>query len=111
MPAPEKSATLFRNACREVWVCLVLFALALTWTVGYCYLFGHDHPPESWVVRNGLAAPASADDLRVVLGLPGWVFWGIFVPWVLCVAFTMLYSSFGMSDDDLGAEKGVGDGH
>src|SRR5262249_57619339 len=102
----------------EAWVSLVVFAAALTWSVSYCYLRGYEHDPnsspvEAWLVSSGLALRRTPDDLRVVLGMPDWVCYGIFVPWVLCAAFTMLYSSFGMPDDDLGAAepKGAGNGH
>jgi hypothetical protein len=112
MPDSPNTSTLYRNARREAWVCLILFALALLWTVGYCYLRGYEHDPGSWLVRSGIAVNRPPGEVVIVLGLPDWVFWGIFLPWVLCVTFTMLYSSFGMSDDDLGGEaKGAGDGH
>jgi hypothetical protein len=111
MPDSQKSATLFRNALREAWVSLILFAVALTWTIGYCYLRGYEHAPDSWLVRSGLAVSRPPGEVSLVLGLPDWVCWGIFVPWVLCIAFTMLYSSFGMSDDRQRRGEGAGDGH
>lgn len=133
MSDPEKSAALYRNARREAVVAMVLFLVAMTWTVGYCYLRGYLHTPdqqihepldggpalaaysnpvEGWLVRTGLAVPRSPDDLGIVLGMPDWIFWGVFVPWILCAVFTMLYASWGMSDDDLGPEaEGANDGH
>jgi hypothetical protein len=104
MPDPKAAARLYLNACREAKLLLTVWALALCWTVGYCYLHGYRHPPESWAVRNGLAAPRTADDLQTILGFPDWVFFGIMAPWAACTLFTVIFSLFIMRDDDLGPE-------
>jgi hypothetical protein len=104
---------LFHHARREALTVLLVWAVALMWTVGCCYLKGYAHTPDSWVVRAGLAEPWQPDQLRQFLGLPDWVLWGIVVPWLTCVAVTVFYGLFGMADDDLGgdaAEEG-GRGH
>jgi hypothetical protein len=98
------AARLYRNACRDVKLLLTVWALALLWTVGYCYLQGYRHAPESWAVRSGLAAARTADDLLTVLGFPDWVFFGIIIPWAVCTFLTVVFSLFVMRDDDLGAE-------
>jgi len=104
MPDASAAARLFRHARREAVVVLVLWAVALVWTVGYCYLRGYQHSDNDVLVRWGWAASRSADDFGQVLGFPDWVFVGIILPWLACTAFTMVYSMVGLTDDDLGAE-------
>jgi hypothetical protein len=108
----ESAARLFRSARREARVVLVVFALALTWTVGYCYLRGYQHPPDGWAVRWGLAESGDAANFQTLAGMPEWVWLGILLPWLLCSAFTAGFC-VGMTDDDLGAEAdgGASRGH
>ncbi len=109
----KPAAQLYRQALRETFVVLAVWAVALVWTVGVCYLFGYQHAPDSFLVRHGLAAAHTSADFRQVLGLPDWVLFGIVAPWAACTVFTMAYSVWGMKDADLGAEAGEGaaDGH
>jgi hypothetical protein len=107
----EPQARLIRHARREAAVVLVVWAAALSWAVGYCYLHGYKHDATSWVVRWGLAEVRTAEDLRLIAGFPDWVFAGIVVPWLLCTTFTIAFCFF-MTDDDLGpAKEGAADGH
>ena len=95
----------FRNARREAIFVLCVWLLALLWTVGYCYLHGYRHSPESWVVRNGLMEPTDLERTTIYLGMPLWVFWGILAPAVCCSVITLLFGIFGMKDDALGEEQ------
>ena len=95
------AARLYRNARREGLVVAVVWALALVWTVGYCYLNGYQTEPP----------PPVRAEVKQVLGFPHWIFFGIMVPWVLCTAFTIWFGLFGMSDDELGADRDEGEGH
>ena len=108
----EAQARLLPHARREALVVMIVWLLALAWTVGYCYLRGYQHPPDGWAVRAGLAAPRQAEDLGQVAGFPDWVFVGILLPWLVCTLFTIAFSLFGMRDDPLGgeAQEGAGDG-
>lgn len=90
---------------------LTVFALTLVWTVGYCYLRGYQHAPDSWVVQAGLAVARTDDNFHQIWGLPDWVLFGILVPWLLSTAFTIGFALVGMKDDDLGAEAEEGAGH
>jgi hypothetical protein len=108
MHDPDDGTRLFRNARREAILVLIVWALALTWTVGYCYLHGYQHDPESWVVRNGWATLRTKDNFQHFWGLPDWVFIGILLPWLICSAFTVGFC-LGMKDDDLGLEAEEGD--
>jgi hypothetical protein len=111
MPDRQSAARLFRHARREAVIVLVVWALALAWTVSYCYLRGYQHEEDSWVVRAGLAQPRTADNFHQVAGLPDWVVFGILLPWLGCVAFTVFFCQFLMTDDELGAEADEGGGH
>jgi hypothetical protein len=83
VPVPEEDP-LLRSARREAIVSLVLTALALTYTVGYAALFGYGRTAES---------------LRFVMGIPDWVFWGIVVPWLACLATSWWFSFYFVEDD------------
>jgi hypothetical protein len=116
MPASPSAERLYRHACREARIVLLVWLLSLLWCVGYCYLFGYRHAPDSWPVKVGLARAAEppADGpapLRTYLGFPDWVFFGILVPWVLCSLFTVAFAAWGMADDDLGQEQEEGPEH
>src|SRR5688500_2395748 len=101
----ESAVRTFRNALREARFVIVFWFLALFWTLGYCYLRGYQHAPDSWVVRAGLAEPATAAPPRVVLGMPSWVTYGILAPWLVCSIVTVLFGMYGIADDDLGIER------
>ncbi|MBM4070879.1 MAG: hypothetical protein FJ271_18290 [Planctomycetes bacterium] len=114
MSDKEAAARLLRNARREMLLILGVTALALVWTVGYCFLHGYQHAPDSWVVQSGLASTRSAEDLQQIAGLPDWVFVGIVLPWLMCTAFS-IGVCLGLKDDDLGKEaastQGAAHGH
>src|SRR5262245_588172 len=95
---------LLRHAKREAALVMVLWLAALVWTVVSCYLHGYQHAPDAWVVRHGLATPRTAENLRTILGMPDWAFWGVFVPWLVCTVATVGFSLFVMRDDPLGEE-------
>lgn len=103
---------LFLNSRREAVLVLIVNAVALVWTVGYCFLKGYQHAPDSWVVQWGWATPRSAADFHHLGGLPDWVMFGIFLPWLVCALLTIL-ACLVMRDDELGqdVEEGAGHGH
>ena len=111
MPDRQAAPTLERTARREARTVLIVWALALVWSVGYCYLRGYQHAPDAWVVQIGLAAPRTVADFEHIAGFPDWVFVGILIPWVLCTLFTFGFALYGMTDDDLGAEAEEQRGH
>jgi hypothetical protein len=96
---------LLKNARREAWIVLGAWAACLAWVVGYSYLRGYVHPPDSLLVRWGLALAPGEATLRLILGLPEWVFYGIFTPWLIAAAFTIFFGLRIMRDDDLGADR------
>ncbi len=102
---PTAHQRLFKNARREMVLVLAVTALALLWTVGYCYLNGYQHDPDSWVVRAGLAVSRTPEDFQQIAGLPDWVLVGIILPWMACTALG-IGLGLGLKDDDLGTEAG-----
>lgn len=114
-PDPAAARTLFRHARREALLVACVWAAALLWTVGCCYVMGYAHTADDWPVRLGLVE-AGARRPALVLGFPDWIFWGVLVPWVACSCFTVVFGLRLMADDDLGddtheAREGVGHGH
>jgi hypothetical protein len=76
----------FVNSRREALIILGLFAVALIYTVTYCYLCGYNRAVES---------------IETYWGIPDWVFWGVFAPWAVCAIFTTWFVFCYMADDDL----------
>lgn len=72
---------------RETVVVLVIFLAAMTWTVGYCYLYGYDLAPEQ---------------ITFVYGVPAWAFWGIGAPWLVCLLISIWFGRFFMGTPSLG---------
>ncbi|MCA9100791.1 MAG: DUF997 family protein [Planctomycetales bacterium] len=93
MPPREEDA-LLRSARREAIVIVVLWAVALVYTVTYCALYGYDR---------------TIDDMTFVFGFPDWVFWGVIFPWTLCTVFTWWFCNFFMGDEPLGDDSKVPD--
>jgi uncharacterized protein DUF997 len=79
----------FRNAVREALVILLIFAVALMYTVGYCYLFGYGR---------------DAETITAYWGFPDWVCWGILAPWGVFAVVAVWFSSFYLKDDDLAGD-------
>lgn len=69
----------------------VMWCCAAAYTVGYCGIYGYGRP---------------LSDLKFVLGFPDWVFWGIVVPWTVCLVVGVVFTCF-MRDDDLGGEATI----
>lgn len=73
------SDPVYRSSLRELRSILIIWFIFLLWVVGYCSLFGY-HTEEA--------------TLTTVLGMPSWVFGGIFVPWI---AATLLICCFALT--------------
>lgn len=83
-----------KNARREAIIIGVAWFLSTVYCCVYCYWTGY--------IREG--HPLGAEDVRPILGMPSWVFWGIMVPWLICSLFTFWFAGFYMTDDDLGMD-------
>ena len=82
----EEFDPLYVNAKREAWWILAAFLVCLVWTVGYSALFGYE---------------IDASELTLVMGMPSWVFWGIFVPWMGATVFSVWFGLVYMKDDSV----------
>lgn len=87
---PDKSQydPTFVNSRREAIVIFGSWVVALIWAVPYCYLNGYN--------------VADPENIKTVLGIPSWLFWGIAAPWVAANLFTTWFCFAYMKDDDLG---------
>jgi hypothetical protein len=81
--------TLVRHARREAALALAMWLVAMVYTLTYCYLNGYGR---------------QADSLSFVLWFPDWVFWGIVLPWGICVLGSLVFSFRIMGDEPLGEE-------
>jgi len=96
-PAPRsREQRLLRNARREGLLILAVWLAALAWTMSVAWLAGYGRDP---------------DDVRLVLGMPDWAFWGVALPWLVCLLFSAWFCFGFMADDDLGRDPDPGDGH
>ncbi len=78
-----------RAARREAALALGIWLVAMCYTISYCYLHGYGR---------------SAESLTFVLWFPDWVFWGIVVPWVICVLVSVVFAFRVMGTESLGPD-------
>lgn len=79
----------FRNTRREALLILVIWGITLCWVVPYSII-------------NGYAPPQSPEELKLVWGMPEWIFYGVALPWIIASAVTFGLCLFVIQDDDLG---------
>lgn len=79
----------YRHARREAIEILLVWAVALAWTVGYCGYAGY---------------ASEGEELKTLLGIPAWVFWGVAAPWGVCALYSIFYSLLRIKDDPLGED-------
>jgi uncharacterized protein DUF997 len=89
--AEPREDPVVRSSRREAIVIALIWLAAFAYSVGYCYTFGYDRDPRTLTYPLGL-------------GIPDWCFWGIVVPWVICVGLSWLLAHYFMRDEELGAE-------
>ena len=83
-----------RSARREAIVTMLIFCAALIYTSTYSLTqaYGREEPPTEFY-----------------LGFPAWVFWGVIVPWFVCVGVSWWFAYRFMSDEPL--DRGLDDRH
>jgi hypothetical protein len=82
------------NARREARCIALLWLAATTYCCTYCYFFGY----------RTATHPLGVADIQPIFGIPSWVVWGIFAPWIVCALFTFWFAGRYMADDDLGQD-------
>ena len=90
-----KELRLLRHARREGALIMIVWATALFWSVGCGYVMGYHRDPAS---------------IRLIYGMPDWVFWSVALPWGVCLAFSVWFCFGYMADDDLGEDRAGGPG-
>ena len=75
---------------------MAVWLACLVWSVGSGYVLGYRRDPA---------------DVRLLLGMPDWVFWSVVLPWGLCLLFSVWFCFFYMADDDLGEDRYEDRGH
>ena len=85
-----KEQRLLQNARREGLLIMLVWAATLVWSVGSGYAWGYNRPAET---------------MRLILGMPDWVFWSVVVPWGICLIFSVWFCFVYMADDDLGQDQ------
>ena len=78
-------------ARREAALALGTWVAAMLYTVTYCYWHGYGR---------------TVDSLSFVLWFPDWVFWGIVVPWGVCILFSTVFAFRIMGTESLGEDVG-----
>jgi len=81
---PAYDPEYLRSRREALWI-LLAWAACLVWTVFYSALAGYEK---------------DIDNLRLVMGIPGWVFWGVGVPWITATVFSIWFSLYVMRDED-----------
>jgi uncharacterized protein DUF997 len=84
----NRTSSILQSSRREALFVMLLWLASCVYTVGYAALFAYRQE----------AVP------RMILGMPGWVFWGVLLPWMACSLVTCWYALDGMRDEDLGEE-------
>ena len=74
--------SVYENTKKETWGILLLWACFALWVMIPCYLLGYQQAPE--------------ETLKMVLGFPSWVFWGIALPWLGSNLAIIFFVCFGM---------------
>lgn len=91
---PDREDPVLRHARREaVWI-LGAWATATVVSCLVSYTLGYSTP----------GRPLGPSDVRPILGVPRWFFWGVLAPWAACGAFIAWFVGRVMADDDLGAD-------
>jgi Protein of unknown function (DUF997) len=87
---------LLRHARREGLIIMALWTVCLVWSVGSGYVLGYHR---------------DSTQVRLLLGMPAWVFWSVVLPWAFCLAFSVWFCFGYMADDDLGKDPEEGQPH
>ncbi len=105
---------LYRHSLREARFVLGLWTCCFLYTVSYCYLYGYlTHEPMPASAATGpaignLVGPLESfnrdpDSISYPLGLgiPDWVFYGVALPWVICIVLSVWFCLVIFVEDDL----------
>jgi len=97
---------------REAILILALWSVCLLYTCTYCYLNGYSsHETNAKATGPSLGElvgplpswDRDPESLQTPLGLgiPDWIFYGVVLPWLVCLVFSLWYGLFFFAEDDL----------
>ncbi len=89
-PSPDP---VYHSSLSEMRWILALWAVFFLWVIGYSSWYGYqldDRP------------------LVTVLGMPSWVFWGVFLPWVLSASVSCWFALTQIQDHPLDDSTVIG---
>ena len=74
-----------KQTLKEVKYLLLAWLFFASWVLIYCGFeaYGQDH-----------------EEVKITFGMPSWVFWGIAVPWICSIIYTIYFSLFVMKDNE-----------
>jgi hypothetical protein len=78
------------SARREACWAVGMWGVAFLYTLIYCLHYGYD--------------PRTPAELGFVLWFPRWVFWGIVIPWWICIFASVYFAFYVMGDEPLDRE-------
>ena len=78
----------YRQCAKEAKLAATVFLVALSYCPAVIVNKGYLPPPER---------PLEPD---LVWGIPGWVFWGLLLPWCLMIGITCWFALFFLKDDE-----------
>ena len=104
--------SLYDNARREALIIMLLWLVSSVYSAGYCYLFGYKShevvenaygPTVSQAVgeMESWNRPGESLTFPLSLGIPDWVFYGVVIPWLICIGLTLIFCLCIYSEDDL----------
>jgi len=83
----ESVDPVYRSSLREMKWILASWTICFLWVIGYTRLYGY---------------PAPDQPLTTVMGMPSWVFWGVFLPWVIAAVVSCWFALTQIQDHPLG---------
>jgi hypothetical protein len=94
MTGERREDPVLRHARREaIWI-TAAWAAATVVSCLVSYFLGYSRDDR----------PLGPADIRPILGMPRWFFWGVIVPWLASGAFIFWFAGFVMVEDDLGSD-------
>ena len=114
-PPPDDALVedpIYLHTRREAKIILSIWLIALIYTCTYCYLFGYaTHPSDPAATGPAISTwvgPLESFDREpdsittpLGLGIPDWVFYGVALPWVICILLSVFFCLFVFEEDDL----------
>lgn len=78
----------FRQCCREARIAILIWIVGLLW----CSIV---------IIRWGYLPPEQRpDEPSLTFGIPSWVFWGLFFPWLVQIGVTYWFALRVLKDDE-----------